>query len=245
MFGPNTFIPFVTAGHPDLETTREIVLSLARRGAGLVEIGIPFSDPIADGPVIQRASHQALRHGYGMGDYVELVREIREQTDIPLIFMTYLNPVLRYGLDRLDREAVEAGLNGILISDLIPEEAGMLAGGKLKRVFLVAPTSSDKRIDHACAAATGFVYLVARTGVTGKQTELSDSLAGIVAKIRKRTDLPIGVGFGIRSRGDLLRVWSFAEGAIVGSAVVAFIEENREAADLPDQVGEWVRATFL
>lgn len=245
MFPPQSLIPFVTAGHPDLETTRAIVLSLVRAGAALVEIGIPFSDPVADGPVIQRSSFDALQHGYTMDDYLALVREIRRETAAPLIFMSYLNPLLRYGLARLDEAAESVGLDGILISDLTPEEVPTVWGERggprhLKTVFLVAPTTPPDRLEVICRAATGFVYLVSRTGVTGAKTEVHDTLRHFVGRIRRHTALPVAVGFGIRTREDVERVWSFAEGAVVGSALVEFIEQHRGDPDLPTACGRFL-----
>lgn len=256
-----SFIPFVTAGHPDLETTRQIILALAEVGSSVIEIGIPFSDPIADGPTIQRSSFEALRHGYQMSDYLSLVRDIRSRSDVGLLFMTYLNPVLQFGFERLDREGRDSGLDAILISDLTPEEylgteevfEGRSSGSMprirpfehLQTVFLVAPTSSDERIQTICKASTGFVYLIARTGVTGKQTKFSDVLPQTVRRIRSHTQRPICVGFGIRSRQDIQRVWEFADGAIVGSAIVDFIDRNRSEANLASKVAEWVKSEML
>ena len=250
MFSQNAFIPFVTAGHPDLDTTRELVIRLAETGASLIEIGIPFSDPIADGPTIQRASFAALRHHYSIDDYLGMVRDVRRRTDVPLIFMTYLNPILAYGIERLDREGSKAGLNGLLVSDVTSEEwgSGSTTGASLrhlKSVFLVAPTSPEERIRSAAEAATGFVYLVARTGVTGKHTEIGASLPEIVKRIRSCTDLPVAVGFGIRSKEDVRQVWGFADGAVVGSAIVQFIEENQGMPDLPGRVAGFVRNHLL
>ena len=240
------FIPFVTAGHPDLESTREIILSLAEAGSHIVEIGIPFSDPIADGPIIQRSSFEALKHGHSFADYLDLVREVREQTDVGLIFMTYFNPVLKYGREKLDREAAEAGLDGILISDLIPEEyARMEPFKELDTVFLAAPTSSDERLEKIQAASKGFVYVVARTGVTGKQSDVDQSVPDTVERVRRLTQLPIAVGFGIATAEDVQRVWRYAEGAIVGSAIVGFIEENRSDRNLAGKVGEYVRKDLI
>lgn len=244
------FIPFVTAGHPDLETTREIILAMADAGADIVEIGIPFSDPVADGPIIQRSSFEALRHHYTMSDYIELVRQIRSRSDVGLLFMTYLNPVLRFGLSRLEAEASAAGLDGILISDLTPEEFEVLqkAGRlfqKLETVFLVAPTSTPERMRRICAASTGFVYLVARTGVTGNQTDIKATVPATVARLREQTDLPIAVGFGIRSASAVEKVWRYAEGAVVGSAIVQFIDENRGSADLARRVGTYLEKDLI
>ncbi len=240
------FIPFVTAGHPDLEKTREIVLSLAEAGSHIVEIGIPFSDPIADGPIIQRSSFEALRHGHSFADYLGLVRELREATDVGLIFMTYLNPVLSYGREKLDCEAAEAGLDGILISDLIPEEyARMKPFKQLDTIFLAAPTSSDERLEKIQAASRGFVYVVARTGVTGQQSELGQSVPGTVQRVRQLTQLPVAVGFGITTAEDVQHVWQYAEGAIVGSAIVRFIEEHQADDNLAAKVGEYVRKDLI
>ena len=240
------FIPFVTAGHPDLEKTREIVLSLAEAGSHIVEIGIPFSDPIADGPIIQRSSFGALKHGHSFSDYLGLVRELREKTDVGLMFMTYLNPVLSYGREKLDREAAEAGLDGILISDLIPEEYSRMEPFKqLDTIFLAAPTSSDQRLEKIQAASRGFVYVVARTGVTGQQSDLSQSVPDTVERVRRLTQLPIAVGFGITTAEDVQRVWQYAEGAIVGSAIVRFIEEHQSDGNLAAKVGEYVRKDLI
>ena len=154
------FIPFVTAGHPDLETTREIVLALAASGSHVIEIGIPFSDPIADGPIIQKSSFQALRNGYSFADYIDLIRQIRRETEVGLVFMTYMNPVLSYGLQKLDREGVEAGLDGVLISDLTPEEYSRMEPLEaLDTIFLAAPTSSDQRLQKIREVSRGFCVL--------------------------------------------------------------------------------------
>jgi tryptophan synthase alpha chain len=279
--GKRSFIPFVTAGHPDLESTEKIVLALAQVGASVIEVGIPFSDPVADGPTIQRSSYLALSHGYGFSDYIQLIERVRSKTDVGLIFMTYLNPVLSYGLEKLDREASTAGLDGILISDLTPEEylggttterlrgcndqsesAGRVGAGespsdlasgpfdcfsfqRLETVFLVAPTSTEDRLKIICDASTGFIYLVARTGVTGKQTQIDRSLPAVVRQVRRFTDLPVAVGFGIRSKSDVEQVWEFAEGAVVGSAIVDFIERNKQSADLAGRVTGFVNDTLL
>jgi len=259
--GRKAFIPFVTAGHPDLETTLEIVVNLARVGAAVVEIGIPFSDPVADGPIIQKSSFAALRHGYGISDYIELVRRIRSRTEVGLIFMTYLNPVFRYGLRQLDHDASEAGLDGILISDLTPEEYLLMSGQediscseereedrlfqKLDTVFLAAPTSSEERLRLISHVSTGFVYVIARTGVTGTKTQIDDTLVQPIERIRAFTDLPVAVGFGIRSRSDVERVWQYADAAIVGSAIVQFVDAHQSSADLPAEVAEYTRSELI
>ena len=235
------FIPFVTAGHPDLETTREIVIKLVEAGSHIVEIGIPFSDPIADGPIIQQSSFDSLKHGYSFSDYIELVRQLRSRTDAGLIFMTYLNPVLKYGVEQLDRDGSEAGLDGILISDLTPEEYSLREPmPTLDTIFLAAPTSSDERLKKISQVCSGFVYLVARTGVTGRQSDVGALVPETTARLRSFCSLPIAVGFGITSSADVRKVWEHADGAVVGSAIVGFVEANRSAADLPQRVHEYV-----
>ncbi len=240
------FIPFVTSGHPDLDSSRRIILELAKAGSQIIEVGLPFSDPIADGPVIQQSSFAALRHHYSVSDHIELVRQVRRDSDVGLIFMTYLNPVLRYGLKRLEDEAAEAGLDGILISDLTPEEYRRMDPiEKLDTVFLAAPTSSDSRLESIAAICRGFLYLVARTGVTGRHTDVGAGLVETLARIRRYSSLPVAVGFGISSAADVEKVWRHAEGAVVGTALVRFIEENRENPNLAKAVGEYVRGSLL
>ena len=234
------FIPFVTAGYPDLKTTKDVVLSLAAHGAHIVELGIPFSDPIADGPVIQRSSFDALKHGYSIDDYLELVREVRRESEVGLIFMSYMNPLYAFGLGRLDREAREAGLDGLLISDLTPEAYRRLdLELTLDTIFLAAPTSSEERLEKICRNSRGFVYVVARTGVTGKQTDIQALVPETVRRIRTHTDLPVAVGFGISSPEDARKVWQHADGAIVGTALVRLIQENAGSADLAKKVGQF------
>lgn len=240
------FIPFVTAGHPDLEKTVEIVLGLESAGAHIVEIGIPFSDPIADGPIIQKSSYQALQHGYSFSDYLQLVKRIRCQSDIGLIFMSYLNPILSYGLKKLDQEGQKVGLDGVLISDLTPEEYSRMQPLEfLDSVFLVAPTSSDQRLKSISEASQGFLYLVARAGVTGTHSDVDASVPETVARIRQYSDLPIAVGFGITSSEDVQKVWNHAEGAVVGSAIVEFIEEHRSDSNLVVKVEEFVKKDLI
>jgi tryptophan synthase alpha chain len=239
------FIPFITAGYPDLDSTRRLVLEFAQAGAQIVELGIPFSDPVADGPVIQRSSYAALQHGYSIADYIDLVRQIRRDSDVGLIFMSYVNPLLKFGLKRLDGDARAAGLDGILISDLTPEAyEGLGCRLDLDTVFLAAPTSSDSRLAKICAVSRGFVYLVARTGVTGKRTDLETNLSGVVARVRECTALPVAVGFGITSKADVEKVWQYADGAIVGSAIVKFMQDNESSPELVRSTGEYV-STFL
>ncbi len=240
------FIPFVTAGHPDLQTTREIILNLAAAGSHIIEIGIPFSDPIADGPIIQQSSFQALQHDYSLPDYIDLVRQVRTKTDVGLILMTYTNPVLRYGLEKLAEKGYEAGLDGLLISDLTPEEYGRMKPLQdLDTIFLAAPTSSNDRLQKIAAVSQGFVYLVARTGVTGKHSDVGALVHNTVRRIRQYTRLPVAVGFGITSAEDVVKVWQHADGAVVGSVIVQFIEKHRSKANLPQSVREYVKNNLI
>ncbi|MGI8917753.1 MAG: tryptophan synthase subunit alpha [Pyrinomonadaceae bacterium] len=238
-------IPFITAGDPDLKTTRDLLVELARAGASLIELGVPFTDPMADGPVIQRASMRALRNGIDVAKILDVVRKAREEIDVPVVLFSYFNPLLQFGAERLSEEGWRAGVDGVLITDLVPEEAGefaaTLAKNDLNCIFLVAPTSTDERLRMIAERASGFIYAVARTGVTGAQAEMSTEAERLVARVRDVTDLPIAVGFGISTRAQVREVWRFAEAAVVGSAVVAEIEKLAGAPDIASQVGNLVR----
>jgi tryptophan synthase alpha chain len=243
--GGKAFIPFITAGDPDLETTIRLVPELERSGAHIVELGVPFSDPVADGPTIQRSSERALRHGYRLAHYLEAVKTIRRETGMPLVLFTYFNPILQYGLENLARDAAAAGVDAVLVTDMTPEEGAdycaCLERHKLDPVFLVSPTSSAERIARIVDCCRGFVYVVSRTGVTGAQESLSDAVLPTLGRVRAQTGLPIAVGFGI-SRPDQVRaVWKVADGAVVGSAIVAQVERHGTAPDLPARVGAFCR----
>jgi tryptophan synthase alpha chain len=247
--GGKAFIPFITAGDPDLETTIRIVSELEGAGSDIVELGIPFSDPVADGPTIQRSSERALRHGYRLSDYLETVRILRGRSEIPIVLFSYFNPLLQYGLETLARDAVQAGVDGILITDVTPEEGeeycAIMERHRLDPIFLVAPTSPADRIARIVACCRGFVYLVSRAGVTGAQASLSDSILSTFERVRAQTGLPIAVGFGISSPEQVRAVWQVADGAVVGSAIVAQIEAQAGAPDLPARIGSfcrWLRA---
>jgi tryptophan synthase alpha chain len=239
------FIPFITAGDPDLETTVRLVPELAGAGANVVELGIPFSDPVADGPTIQRASERALAHHYRLSDYLDAVCRIRRNTEVPVVLFTYFNPILRYGIEKLARDAADAGVDGILVTDLTPEEGadycGSLARHGLDPIFLVAPTSTEERVRAICERARGFVYVVARAGVTGAQTSLSDSMAPTIERVRRHTRLPVAVGFGISRPEHVRAVWQIAEGAVVGSAIVARMEEEKDSPELVSRIGAYCR----
>jgi tryptophan synthase alpha chain len=238
-------VAYVTCGDPDLATTRDVVLAAINAGAEVIELGVPFSDPVADGPVIQRASERALRHGTSLEDVLTLAREIRSLAPgAGLIVFSYLNPVLRFGLERFCAQAKEAGLDGALITDLPVEEAGeymrkMRAAG-LATIFLAAPTSGDERLKRIAEACTGFVYAVSRTGVTGTRDELAGDARELVQRLRGHTKLPIAVGFGISTPQQFADVGAFADAAVVGSAIVRAVEENAAVGQSAGAVAELI-----
>jgi tryptophan synthase alpha chain len=203
----------------------------------LVELGVPFSDPIADGPVIQRASERALAAGATLRGIINMVREIRAKSEIPILLFSYLNPVMHYGFEKLAREASEAGVDGVLLTDLSVEEADepvkRLRERGLDPVFLAAPTSSERRLELVARHSSGFIYLVSRTGVTGEQSSLSDQAIPLIERMRKHTDLPLAVGFGISKPEHVAEVARFADGVVVGSAIVKTIEANITSPNLP------------
>lgn len=223
-------VAYVTCGDPDLDTTREIVLAACRGGADVIELGVPFSDPVADGPVIQRASERALKNGTSLEDVLRLASEVRKESDAGLIVFTYLNPMLRFGMERFCVEAAKAGVDGALVIDLTVEEAEkyrhMMAAHDLDTIFLAAPTSPDQRLKAITAACRGFVYAVSRTGITGTQTQLATDAQNLVKRIRKFTRLPVAVGFGISNAQQFSEVGRFADAVVVGSAIVQLIEQN-------------------
>ena len=234
---------YVTCGDPDLAVTHKVVLAAARAGADVIELGVPFSDPGADGPVIQRASERALRNRTSLADVLALARDLRQQSDAGLVVFSYLNPILRFGMERFCREAASAGVDGALVTDLTIEEAaeyqGLMAKHHLDTIFLAAPTSPDRRLKMIAQACRGFVYAISRTGVTGAQQQIAGDAKGLVQRIRKYTKLPIAVGFGVSSPDQFLEVGSFADAAVVGSAIVQLIEQNpgQEAQAVENFVG--------
>jgi tryptophan synthase alpha chain len=223
-------VAYVTCGDPNIATTREIVLAACRAGADVIELGVPFSDPVADGPVIQRASERALKQGTSLEDVLRLASEIRKESDAGLIVFTYLNPMLRFGMERFCAEAAKAGVDGALVTDLTVEEAGeyrgMMAAHNLDTIFLAAPTSPDQRLKAIAQACKGFVYAVSRTGITGTQKQLATDAQGLVKRIRKFTKLPVAVGFGISNAQQFSEVGQFADAVVIGSAIVQIIEQN-------------------
>ena len=230
-------IAYLTVGYPTLDATPQLVKSATESGADAIELGIPFSDPLADGPTIQAASQAALKHGVSVARALETAAASRAITEVPLLFMTYVNPILAYGLERFCNAAHQAGIDGLIVPDLPPAEAGDLRNAArvadLDLVFFVAPTSSDAGIDAACRAATGFIYCIAVTGVTGARSQLDSALVPLIAKVRQHTALPIVVGFGISRPEHLSALQGQADGVIVASALLDAIAKSPT-----DPVGE-------
>lgn len=228
--GRKAFVAFVTAGDPSLERSVEIALELERAGVDVLELGVPWSDPVADGLVIQRASERALRAGTTLGGVLEAVRRIRQRSPLPIVLFSYLNPLLRYGLDGLARDAAAAGVDGVLVTDLPPEEAdewlAVARPAGLDTIFLAAPTSSQDRLRRIAEASRGFVYAVSRTGVTGEHAALSSDAAPLVARLRGLTDEPVALGFGISTPEQVQAAAGIADGVVVGSALVRHLEEH-------------------
>src|SRR2546421_2831534 len=239
------FIPFITAGDPDLNTTRELIVELARAGATLIELGIPFTDPMADGPVIQRASERALRQTFGISEVLQIVSDARRETGVPIILFSYFNPLLQFGVEKLAREAKSAGVDGILVTDLVPEEANQFASAlranDLDMIFLIAPTSTDERLKMVAERSSGFIYAVSRAGVTGTRDEMSAEAEKLVERVRRFSDLPVAVGFGISTPDHVRDVCRYADAAVVGSAIVKVVEESSSGSVAVSHVGQVVR----
>lgn len=239
-------VAYFTAGDPSLATTKQLVVEAARRGADVIELGIPFSDPLADGPVIQRATQRALAAGVTLPRVLELVREMRGEVMAPLVFLTYYNPILAFGLKAFCRTAVEAGIDGVIVADLPPEEAEPLraeaAPAGLDLIHLVAPTSTPERMRRIARASRGFVYMVSLTGVTGERAALPADLAQQLRALRAITTKPVCVGFGIGTPEHAAEVGRLADGVIVGSAIVRLIERHAGTPDLIPRVGDFIAA---
>ena len=238
------FIPFVTAGDPDLGTSLEIVLALAKNGADIIELGVPFSDPMADGPTIQASSQRALENGVTLRDILEIVSEIRTETEVPIVLFSYLNPLYRYGIERLASDASEAGIDGVLVTDAVDEEAAeissVLRNVEIDLITLVAPTTTNERLKKIAARSSGFLYAVSRTGVTGAQEKTSEAAETLVERARQVTDLPIAVGFGISTSEQVADVWRYADAAVVGSAIVNEIERSISSGNTVERVRDFV-----
>jgi len=243
--GEGALIPFITAGDPDLATTRALALEMAARGADLLELGIPFSDPLADGPIIQAASNRALRMGVHLKEVLQVAGALRRETEIPLILMGYYNPILQYGLERTVQEAAALGVDGFIIPDLPPEEAGpwRLAAAKagVAAIFLAAPTSGDERIQRIGRLTRGFLYYVSVTGITGARRELPPELIAALREVRSLVKCPLAVGFGISSPEQVARLAPYVDGVVVGSAIVQRVARLK-GQELIKEVGEFIAA---
>jgi len=240
-------VAFLTAGDPSFDATHAYVLALAEAGADVIELGVPFSDPLADGPTIQRASERALRAGATLPKVLELVRRIRRDSQVPLVLFSYFNPILQFGLEKFAAAASGAGADGVLVTDLTPEESEdyrrILHAKNLDTVFLAAPTSSDDRLRTIAAASSGFLYLISRTGVTGAKDSLPDDLPGLLRRVRRFTSLPVAVGFGISLPGHVSVLGGLADAAVVGSALVSEIEKSgSDVASAASTLAERIRS---
>ena len=243
--GRKGFIPFITAGDPDLATTEQLLIELSNAGATVIELGVPFSDPMADGPIIQRASERALKQGFGIDELLGVVSQARKSTDTPIILFSYFNPLMQFGMQRLAAVARQAGVDGVLVTDLTPEEsaafAGELRANELDMIFLVAPTSTDARLELISKQASGFIYAVSRAGVTGTQESVSAEAEKLVKRVRKFSNLPVAVGFGISNRDQVIDVQRYADAVVVGSAIVLELERIAGEADVSGRIVEFVR----
>jgi tryptophan synthase alpha chain len=242
--GQSSFIAYITAGDPDLKTTPALVAALEQSGVDIVELGIPFSDPLADGATIQAASGRAIDAGATVAGVLDAVREIRRSSEIPIVFFTYLNPVYVYGFDRFHADAAAAGADGLLILDLPPDEAArnaeLMKSHGLLSIRLIAPTTPPERMEFIAKSAEGFIYYVSREGVTGEQTSLSADIATQVAEIKKHTSLPVAVGFGISTPEQAAEVAKESDAVVVGSAIVRRIGEYGKSAELIQKVAQFV-----
>lgn len=234
--GEKGLITFITAGDPDLDTTFKLVLALEKAGADLVELGVPFSDPMADGPVIQRSSQRSLAGGTNLKGILNLVRRLRQHTEIPLLLMTYYNPVLHYGLDRFAVDAAEASVDGVIVPDLPLEESAplwqVLNSNGQYLIYLVAPTTTPERLEKIAASAGGFIYCVSLTGVTGMRDGISADITEFMQRVRRHCSLPLAVGFGISNSRQAALMAEDADAVIVGSALVGLVEQFRNQSEV-------------
>lgn len=243
--GRKGFIPFVTAGDPDLDISLSIVLKLAELGADVIELGVPFSDPMADGPTIQRSSQRALAKGTNLRSVLELAGAVRQRSAVPLVLFSYFNPILQFGLESFREEAFKTRIDGLLITDIVDGEAvklsTFLGESGIDLISLIAPTTTDGRLQMICENARGFVYAVSRAGVTGARADTSSEAENLVRRARRFTDLPIAVGFGISTCEQIEEVWEYADAAVVGSAIVAEIGRSNLPEDVLSNVEEFIR----
>lgn len=238
-------IAYIMAGDPNILDTEKLIIELEKAGADLIELGVPFSDPLADGPTIQKAASRALGNGTSLTDILSMVKRVRKQTDIPLILMSYYNPIFKYGEKKFVSNAVKAGVDGVIVPDLPPEEAvSLIVYSRAKRldtIFLLAPTSGNDRIRKVRSSATGFIYYVSLTGVTGTRKGLSKDIGKMVGNIKSHTKIPVAVGFGISKPEQAREASSLADGVIVGSAIVKVIEENIGKKTMHKKVHDFVK----
>lgn len=243
--GKKALIIYITAGYPSLAKTKELILEIEKNKADIIELGIPFSDPLADGPTIQRSSYMALKNGVTLEKIISLVKDIRKKTQIPIVFMTYYNPVLSFGVDRFVKSAKAAGVDGVIIPDLPPEEAKDLI--KISRnldfsdIFLLTPTSTKERVAIICKASSGFIYYVSLTGVTGARRKFPSELKNKISAIKNITKKPVCAGFGVSNAMQAAQMAKFADGVIIGSAVVNILHKNLGKKDLVQKIGRFVR----
>ena len=240
--GRKGFIPFITAGDPDMANSVEIAVTLAELGADIIELGVPFSDPMADGPTIQRSSMRALQQDVDLAAVLEIASEIKARTDVPIVLFTYYNPLLQFGIEKLCRYS--AVIDGLLLTDVIENEAKVISDklceNGIDLISLVAPTTTDARLETICENARGFIYAVSRAGVTGARNDTAEQAENLVARIRRFTKLPIVVGFGISTADQIADVWRYADAAVVGSAIVAEIEKSGLDGRASERVREFV-----
>lgn len=245
--GEKALIIYVTGGDPDYEISKEAIKTIANSGADIIEIGIPFSDPVADGPTIQAASQRALEKGFSLKDAFRLVSEIREEIkDTPLLFMSYYNPIFYYGVENFAKKAKEVGLNGVIIPDLPPEEADELLiplkGSDVDMIFLLAPTMTEERLEIVSKKASGFIYFVSVAGVTGTRTTVNTKLPELVKKVKEKSGVPVGVGFGVSTRKQVEGINEYADAVIVGSAVVKKVAKGLEDKEkMLEDLGNFIK----
>lgn len=239
-------ITYICAGDPNLRTTGELVLELEKNGADIIELGVPFSDPIADGPTIQRAAQRSLKQHTSLSDILDLVRKIREKSQVPILLMTYFNPIYQYGLEKLAQAAERAGVDGFIIPDLLPESGRevnkVCKKNKLCLIYLVSPLTSSKRLEKINKDSSGFVYYVSVTGVTGARTGLPRDIANQALELKKKIKIPLAVGFGVSDAQQVKELSASFDGVIVGSAIVSVIEKNIGKKDLVAKVGRFVKS---
>jgi len=232
--GRGGVVPYITAGYPDLATTYDTLLALAKNGATTIELGVPFSDPMADGPVIQQACEVALKNKTRLADVLDMTRQLRAKCDAPVMLFSYLNPLLQYGLEKLAREAKANGVDGVLVTDLPTDAAEAFSQALRKQdvdfITLATPTSTDERLQMMAAHASGFIYAVSRTGVTGARTEISNDAGRLVERIRKHTQLPVALGFGVSTPAQAKEIWGYADAVVIGSALVKLMSDKSTAA---------------